>query len=116
MTRSATQLLPLLEEALMGVETHANATSERKEKPLRQGAAVVSEPLREEAQMAVESGVRPTSATMVLEQKEELTNVDSERRDKPLRSCDESETNTLRILRPRRLEVPPQSGRTDNAT
>ena len=45
----AIQLLPLLEEALMAVETRARATSERR----RNGATVVLEPLREQAQMAV---------------------------------------------------------------
>ena len=70
----AVQLLPLLEEALMAVETLARATSERK----RHGAAMVLEPLREEAPMAVESGMGATSATMVLEplRKEALTDVD----------------------------------------
>ena len=45
----AIQPLPLLEEALMAVETRARATSERR----RNGATVVLEPLREQAQMAV---------------------------------------------------------------
>ena len=83
----------------MAVETRARATSERKEKPLRHGAAMVLEPLRKEAQM----------------------DVDSEPRDKPLSSYDESETNTDVHLRPwilctRRLAVPPQNGRADTAT
>ena len=71
-TRSATQLVPLLEEALMAVETRARAASERWGKSLRHGTAMVLEPLRKEA----------------------LTDADAERRDKPLNSYDESETNT----------------------
>ena len=45
----ATQLLPLLEEALMAVETRSRATSERR----RHGATMVLESLRELAKMAV---------------------------------------------------------------
>ena len=70
------------------------------------GAAVVLERLREEALTAVESwygsdlramGKPPeTRATMVLEplRKEALTDGDADRRDKPLNSYDDSETNT----------------------
>ena len=84
----AIQLLLL---ALMAVETRARATSERK----RHGAAMVLEPLREEAQMAVEAGMGVTSSTMVLEplRKEVLTDVDSELRTTTLSSYDESEMN-----------------------
>ena len=59
----ATQLLPLSEKALVAVETRARATSERK----GHGATVVLEVLREEAQMAVESGRGAISAKMALE-------------------------------------------------
>ena len=60
-TRSATQLLPLLEEALIAVETRARATSERKGRSLRHGADMLLEPLREEVVMAVESCMEATS-------------------------------------------------------
>ena len=71
-TRSATQLLPLLEEAPMAVDSCMGATSERWEKTPETRVTMVLEPLR----------------------KEVVTDADAERRDKPLNSNDESETNT----------------------
>ena len=74
----AIQLLPLLEEALMAVETCARSTSERR----KNGPSRVSEPLREQAQMSV--ALEPLLEKSPTTQ-ESHAGANAERWEKPLR-------------------------------